>query len=129
MSSEYDLAWEHNAQNDTDSGTSGLGGFLHSFLLSLYLQTTNLPFHKGKIQSKNYMALALNVFCALCHIPSAQLLIHASVADSVGHADDSPPQSANSASPCFSVLGLYPKPKKCAQKACRCSLEVREVKA
>lgn len=116
MSSEYDLAWEHNAQNDTDSGTSGLGGFLHSFLLSLYLQTTNLPFHKGKIQSKNYMALALNVFCALCHIPSAQLLIHASVADSVGHADDSPPQSANSASSLLFCPRALPKTKEMCSK-------------
>lgn len=89
-----------------------------SLPLSLYPSTTN--YHSIRERSKNYGVLSTDVSGILCHMPSAQFSVHTAVGgEGVVHARDSPPQAASSAPLYFSVLGLYLKPRKSAQKACR----------
>lgn len=76
-------------------------------------------YHSIRERSKNYVVLATDVSGILCHMPSAQFSVHTADGGDCVHARDSPPQAASSAPLYFPVLGLYLKPRKYAQKACR----------
>lgn len=105
MSSEYEGAWEQNIENDTDQGCGGLGGVLHVPSFVLLTARPNLHFYKGK----SHAVLASDIFWVLCHVPSAQFLIHAATVCSCVRVDDSRSQPSSAAPVCAACPATVPE--------------------